>query len=400
MADRDSRGPSTRVVHGQPRHGGGPVGTPILHSTTFEFASVADLIAARDQKAAGAFYQRLGHPTLNACEERLAALESAEQALLFSSGMAAISSVMLAHVKAGDRVVAMQQCYGGTLDVLHWGSERFGWSVELLDARNPRGWEAALAKRPKLLHVESPTNPTLCVVDIAEAAKLAHRHGALLSVDNTVASPLGQSPLQLGADLVLYSATKSIGGHSDLLAGVALGASQVLEPVWHVRHVFGGVPDPSVAWLVERSLMTLALRVERMNANAAELARRLAQDPRVARVFHPSLESHPGHEIARRQMRLGFGSLLAFEVRGGAFGAETVSEALAVAKNAPSLGSVHTLVSLPIHTSHRKMTSEQRAEAGIPDGLVRVSAGIEDLEDLWKDFDRALAMVGMVTARG
>jgi cystathionine gamma-synthase len=314
--------------------------------------------------------------------------------------MAAISSVMLGHVSAGDRVVAMRQCYGGTLDVLRWGSERFGWSVELLDARDPRDWEQALAKRPRLVHVESPTNPTLCVVDIAEVARLAHRHGALLSVDNTVASPLGQSPLALGADFVLYSATKSIGGHSDLLAGVALGAARVIEPVWQVRHHFGGVPDPSVAWLIERSLMTLALRVERMNANASEIARRLADDPRVTRVFHPSLERHPGHEIAKRQMRLGFGPLFAFEVPGGAAGAEAVSEALTVAKNAPSLGSVHTLVSLPVYTSHRKMTTEQRTEAGIPDGLVRVSAGIEDVEDLWADFDRALAKVGAAMVRG
>lgn len=399
MSRRSSRGPNTRAVHGASPVSRGSVSTPLDRSATFAFESLADLIAARDQQSSGAFYQRLGHPTLGSCEARLAAIESAEHALLFASGMAAISSVMLAVLSAGDRVVALRQCYGGTLDVVAWGGERLGWSTELVDSRDPTSWERALEKKARLFHVESPTNPISNVIDLAEAARLAHRHGALLSVDNTVASPLGQSPLALGADFVVYSATKSIGGHSDLLAGAVMGSKARLDPVWHARHVFGGIPDPGVAWLIERSLMTLPLRVERANANALELARRLERDPRVAQVFYPGLESHPGHELARRQMRLGFGPLFSFEAAGGAASAEALVDAFTLVKNAPSLGSVHTLASLPSHTSHRKLTPEQRAAAGIPDGLVRISAGIEEVDDLWADLDQALERVKDVAVR-
>src|SRR6266850_2971668 len=253
------RGPRTSAVHGPPTPSRthGPVSTPIVHSSTFSFPDLDALRAAQDAGAAGAFYQRYGHPTLRACEERLAALEGAETGLLFSSGMAAISAVFLASLESGDHVVALRQCYGGTQALLEWGAERFGWTVDLVDAREPGAWARAFKARTRILHVESPTNPTLAVVDLEQAARLAHEHGALLTVDNTFASPVGQHPLALGADIVMHSATKSIGGHGDLLAGVVLGPAARLERVWKARKVFGPVPDPALAWQIERSLKTL-----------------------------------------------------------------------------------------------------------------------------------------------
>ena len=389
---RNTRGASTRAIHGPGPDRHGSVSTPIVRSTTFSFPSLASMLEERERHAAGAFYQRLGHPTIRACEERLAGLEGAETALLFASGMAAISSVFLAHVKAGEHVVAIDQCYGGTLDALLWGSEHLGWSFERVDSRDQGSWERAVRNGTRILHVESPTNPALCVIDLARAAELAHRQGALLTVDNTVASPVGQHPLALGADVVMYSATKSIGGHSDLLAGVVAGSTRALEAVYDVRSILGAVADPAVAWLIERSMKTMPLRVERANANALELARRLSRNPHVSRVFYPGLDGHPGAEVAKRQMVLGYGPVVSFDVAGGASAAETVIEAFQLVRHAPSLGSVESLASLPGHTSHRHMSAEERSRAGIPEGLVRLSVGIEDLEDLWADLDQALGV--------
>lgn len=374
--------------------------TPIVHSATFSFPDLDAMRKAQDAGAAGAFYQRYGHPTLRACEERLAALEGAELGLLFSSGMAAISAVFLAVLESGDHVVALHQCYGGTHALLEWGAERFGWSVDLVDAREPAAWERAFKPRTRMLHVESPTNPTLAIVDLERAAQLAHAHGALLTVDNTFASPVGQRPLPLGADVVMHSATKSIGGHGDLLAGAVLGPAAQLERVWKARKVFGPVPDPALAWQIERSLKTLPLRVAAANATALELATRLTGHPAVAQVFYPGLTSHPGHEIAKRQMTLGFGMVLAFEVRPPASpsvagsAAEAAIQAvqrLELVSHAPSLGGVESLASLPAWTSHIGLGEEGRRRAGIPEGLVRLSVGLEEVEDLWADLEQALA---------
>ena len=393
--DRDA-GPDTRAVHGARPAPDGAMSTPIHHSSTFAFPSLDAMNAEQARGPAGAFYQRHGHPTLRACEEHLASLEGAGMALLFPSGMAAISSAFLAHLKAGDHVVVLQQTYGGTRVLLEWGAARLGWTFDLADAREPGSWERAFRPNTRIFHVESPTNPTLCVVDLAAAASLAHRHGAMLSVDNTVASPLGQHPLEHGADLVMHSATKSIGGHGDLLAGAVLGNAARLAAVWEVRKIFGPVPDPGVAWQIERSLKTLPLRIARANANALDLAARLAVHPAVARVFYPGLPDHPGHEIARRQMREGFGPLMAVEPRGGGEAAVAVVNALRVVRHAPSLGGVESLASLPAHTSHIHLGEEGRRRAGIPEGLVRLSIGIEDVADLWADLDRALAQAAAV----
>lgn len=392
------RGDRTRTVHGAHPNAPGPLSAPLVHSATFAFASLEAQLAEQDRGPAGAFYQRYGHPTIHACEERLAELEGAEAALLFPSGMSAIAAAFMSVLSAGDHVLALRQCYGGTLALLEWGAERLGWRVDLVDAREPAAWRAAFRPETRLLHVESPTNPVLFVVDLARAAALAHEHGARLSLDNTVASPLGQHGLALGADLVVYSATKSIGGHSDLLAGAVLGPRAALEQVWRVRKVFGPVPAAETAWQIERSVKTMALRVAAANANALELARRLRGHPGVARVFYPGLEDHPGHAVARSQMHDGFGPLLAFEVRGGGAAAAATADALRLARHAPSLGGVETLVSLPAHTSHVHLGAEGRARAGIPEGTVRLSAGIEDVDDLWADLDQAIAGAAVLEA--
>jgi cystathionine beta-lyase/cystathionine gamma-synthase len=385
------RGEGTRAIHGDHAVKPGPLSTPIVHSSTFAFANLAGMMSEQGRHAGGAFYQRHGHPTLRGAEERLAALEGAEDALLFSSGVAAIAAMFMSAMRAGDRILSIAQTYGGTQELLTWGEERLGWKVARVDARDPSTFEAAMRERPRIFHIESPTNPTLCVVDVAAAATLAHQHGALLTIDNTVASPIGQHALEMGADLVMYSATKSIGGHSDVLAGAVLGTGAALEPVWKVRKVFGAVPDPETAWRIERSLKTLPLRVEAANARALEIATRLTGHPGVAQVFYPGLAGHAGHDLARRQMRHGFGPLLSFEVRGGAGAAEATANALRLVRHAPSLGSVESLVSLPAHTSHIQLGVEGRRAAGIPEGLVRLSVGIEDVEDLWADLDQAVA---------
>lgn len=390
-----TRGVHTRAVHGPApdpnlaAQAGTPMAAPLVRSATYAFASLDAMLAADHLGPAGAFYQRDGHPTVHATERRLAALEGAEAALLFSSGMAAISSLLLSLLAAGDKVVALRQVYGGTRTLLDWGRDRLGWRVEEVDAREPEAWEGVL-DGARVLHVESPTNPTLCVVDLARAAELAHRHGARLTVDNTFASPVGQHPLALGADAVVYSATKSIGGHSDLLAGAVAGPAALVEEVWRARTTFGGMADPDTAWLIARSLKTLPMRVERQNANALALARRLERHPAVAAVFYAGLERHPGHAVARGQMTLGFGPVLSFDVRGGAAAAQAVVEGCALIHHAPSLGSIETLIVLPAHTSHRRLGPEGRARAGIPEGLVRLSVGIEDEADLWADLERAL----------
>lgn len=383
------QGPSTRAVHG-PHPGPGPESTPIIHSSNFSFETLEAMLEAQSRGAAGAFYQREGHPTLHACEERLALIEGAPAGLLFASGMAAITATLLGVMRAGDHVVALRQCYGGTLMALRWGAERLGWVCDLVDAADPASWARAVRSGTRIFHVESPTNPTLEVVDLARAAEVAHGHGALLSVDNTFASPVGQGPLLHGADLVLYSATKSIGGHGDLLAGAVLGAPELLRDVESARRVFGGLPDPWTAWLIERSLKTLPLRVERSNANAAELARRLADDRRIGRLNYPGLPAHPGHATAARQMTLGFGPVLSFEVADGA-AARAVVEGFRLIRHAASLGSVSTLAMIPALTSLRRLSPEERARAGVSDGLVRLAVGIEDIEDLWADLDGALA---------
>ena len=380
----------TNAVHGPHAGHVGAVSTPIVHSATFSFASLEDMLSAQAQQAAGSFYQRKGHPTIHAAEERLAHLEGAESGLLFPSGMAAISCAFLSLLRAGDHVVCVDPCYGGTQALLQWGRDRMGWEFTFVDARQPETWEAAFRPNTRLLHLETPINPTLVVFDIAQAVALGRAHGVAITMDNTIASPIGQRPLELGCDLSLYSATKSIGGHSDLLAGAAMGSAKFMAGVHKTREVFGPIAEPTMAWLVERSLKTMPLRVRAANANALELATRLLGHPAVAQVFYPGLPSHPGHTIAARQMSNGFGPLLSFDVHGGAEAALAVVQKLRLIRHGASLGGVESLASLAAYTSHMVLGREGRARAGIPEGLIRISAGLEHVEDLWADLAQAL----------
>lgn len=380
----------TNAVHGPHLDQRGPVSTPIVHSATFTFTALDDLKAAAAADAAGAVYQRRGHPTIFAAEERLAHLEGAEAALLFPSGMAAISCAFLAVLRAGDHVVCVDPCYGGTQALLAWGAERLGWSHTLVDARRPETWAAAIRPETRLLHLECPINPTLAVFDVAAAAAMGKSRGLAVTIDNTIASPIGQRPLDMGCDVSLYSATKSINGHSDVLAGAAMGSRTMIEAMQRVREVFGPIAEPTAAWLIERSLKTMHLRVRAANANALELATRLQGHARVAQVFYPGLPGHPNHAIAARQMTNGFGPLLSFEVRGDADAAQQVVERLRVIRHGASLGGVESLCSLAAHTSHAVLGPEGRARAGIPEGLIRVSAGVEHVDDLWNDLRGAL----------
>lgn len=394
----DPASADTRAVHGPHPEHVGEVSTPIVHSATFSFASLDDMVTQQQAGPAGAFYQRTGHPTIHAVEERLAHLEGAEQGLLFPSGMAAISCTFLSLLRAGDHVVCVDPCYGGTQALLQWGSERMGWQFTFVDARRPETWEAAFRRETRLLHLECPINPTLAVFDIAEAARLGHARGATVTIDNTIASPLGQHPLALGCDITLYSATKSLGGHSDLLAGAAMGRAELLRGVHKVREVFGPIAEPTMAWMLERSLKTLPLRVRAANANALSLAQKLHAHAAVAQVFYPGLPDHPSHAIAARQMSNGFGPLLSFDVRDGAEAALRVVQSLRLIKHGASLGGVESLASLAAWTSHKVIGREGRARAGIPEGLIRISAGVESEGDLWADLAQALAKAAPVRA--
>lgn len=391
-------GLETRAVHGPHVGAKGAMSTPIVHSATFSFESLDGMVVEQERESAGSFYQRQGHPTIHAVEERLAELDGAEASLLFPSGMGAISSAFLSILRSGDHVVCVDPCYGGTQALLQWGKERFGWDHTFVDSRKPEKWADAFRPNTRLLHLESPINPTLACFDIAAAARLGHERGAVVSIDNTIASPIGQKPLALGCDLALYSATKSLGGHSDLLAGVASGSRAMIQPVYEARKAFGPIAEPTMAWMLERSLKTLPLRVRAANANALELARRLAQHGDVAQVFYPGLPTHPSHAIAVQQMREGFGPLLGFEVRGGAEAALRVVNALRVIRHGASLGGVESLASLAAYTSHKMIGLEGRQRCGIPEGLVRVSAGIESVDDLWADLEQALARAVTVGA--
>lgn len=391
-------GLETRAVHGPHLGATGAMSTPIVHSATFSFESLDDMVTAQGQKSAGSFYQRNGHPTIHAVEDRLAALEGAEAALLFPSGMGAISSAFLALLKSGDHVVCVDPCYGGTQALLQWGKERLGWDHTFVDSRRPDTWAEAFRPNTRLLHLESPINPTLVCFDIAAAARLGHEKHCVVSLDNTIASPIGQQPLALGCDLSLYSATKSLGGHSDLLAGVATGSRAALAPVYEARATFGPIAEPTMAWMLERSLKTLALRVRAANANALELARRLSAHPDVEQMFYAGLPDHPSHAIATQQMKEGYGPLLGFEVKGGADAALRVVNGLGLIRHGASLGGVESLASLAAFTSHKMIGPEGRKRAGIPEGLVRVSAGIESVDDLWADLQQALAKAVAVGA--
>jgi len=390
MKEETTGGLATRAIHGHSgRDAFGSPNTPIYNTTTFRFDSTADLLDVIDGRSRGGLYTRYGlNPTLFALEETLAGLESAEAAWAFSSGMAALSALFLTHGRDG--VVCIGDAYGGTLELLGQQLPQLGLRTHLILGGEIQQLDALLADGNKLVFFETPTNPTLDVFDIRALADRAHAHGALLAVDNTFASPVNQRPLELGADIVMHSATKYLGGHSDLTAGALMGARSLLEPVWNWRKNLGTVPAPETAALLSRSLRTLVVRVRQHNAGAQAVAEAMARHPEIRRVFYPGLPDSPGHALAKTQMH-GFGGMLSIEVVGDGDAATRVADRLRLISLAPSLGGVESLVTQPCTTTHHGLTPQERARRGISDAMLRLSIGLEDPADLIADLHQALA---------
>ena len=362
---------------------------PVSLGVTHAYDDVTRWREVATGRQPGHVYSRNTNPTVEVFEAKVRALEGAEASTSFATGMAAVSSTLFAILAPGDRVVSIRDTYGGTDRIFNEFLPRWGVEVVLCDTGDTAAIEREVAAGCSVLYLETPTNPTLKVLDLRRLATAAHAAGATLVVDNTFATPVNQNPLALGADLVLHSATKFLGGHSDAMGGVVCGSEELVRRIFHYREINGASLDAMSAFLLTRGMQTLELRVERQNASAQRIAEFLYGHPAVEAVHYPGLVSHPGHEVATGQMR-GFGGVLAFEVRGGNSAMEQVVTSLKLAHRAASLGSVGTLVGPPSLTSHVELTPEQRAAAGIPEGLIRYSVGIENVEDLIADLRAAL----------
>jgi cystathionine beta-lyase/cystathionine gamma-synthase len=378
-------GPGTRSVHAGESWDPvtGAVVTPLYRSATFRIPPTG-----ADPDPRRAFYSRYGHPNFDAVERKFAALHDAEDAVLFGSGMAAFAGAIFGLAKAGDRIVAVRDLYGGTRLLLDDAAPRFGIRVDIVARDDDAGLARALSGA-RMLVAESPTNPTLRVLDLARLGDAARRAGAVFVFDNTFATPVLQRPLRLGADLVWESATKALGGHSDLLAGLVAGPKALVEPIRRARRVYGGISDPDAAWLLGRGMKTLAARVERQCRTAGEVAAALERHPAVARVWYPGLESHPDHGVAKRHLTGGYGAVLTIACGGGFDAARRAAERVRVFAHAPSLGGVESLLSLPVLTSHASTPPADRQAFGVTDDLLRLSIGLEDADDLLADLDRA-----------
>ncbi len=385
-------GMHTDLIHRGERpapSGSTPLTTPIYETATFVFESARDVERYQDGSLPAFLYSRYENPTLVAVEEKLAAVDGAEQSLIFSSGMAATSTAMFALLKAGDEVVCSSAIYGGTFHLIehlmsHLGIARRFVSLDALEEP-----ASVIGPNTRLFWFETPINPTLRCVDIREIAKACTAAGVLSGIDNTFASPINQQPLAMGIDLSMQSATKYLNGHSDVTGGVLSGSRELLAPINKTRRLLGGVMDPQPAYALSRGLKTLPLRVARHNANAMAVARALEGHPAIDRVYYPGLESHPDHAIAAGQMS-GFGGMVCIDVKGGQQGAYNVFDRLKVIKRAASLGGVESLCSLPVLTSQYGLTDDELVKAGVTRGMMRLSIGLEDPDDLIADLRQAL----------
>jgi cystathionine beta-lyase/cystathionine gamma-synthase len=376
-------GTSTLGVHGgEPeRRPGAPVVPPVVQSATFLWGKPED---------GELLYSRYGNnPNQALLARKMASLEGTEAAVVLASGMGATAMTLLALARSGDHIVASTLLYGATQSLLGEELPRRGVDTTFVDPGDPSAWREALRPETRVMFLESPTNPTLRVIDPRPLARLAHERGVTLVMDATFASPVNIRPTALGVDVVIHSATKYLGGHSDLIAGVVAGAAQVVEEVTRVARLYGPAIDPHACWLLDRGVRTLEVRMRRHNESALSLARWLEEQPQVTRVIYPGLKSHPDHEAARTLLS-GFGGMLSIVLRGGGGAADRFTGALRLAMAAPSLGGVETLVSQPRYTSHAALSPAARAAQGIADGFVRISVGLENVEDLRADFAQAL----------
>ena len=385
---------STRAIRAasrSPRVDQRPTSVPIYQAVTFSSETTDELADVTNRRLPGYSYSRIANPTAEALGSAIAELEGAEAGFAAASGMAAVHLALLALVRAGDRIVCTRAVYGTTRALLTGTLARLGVTTDFVDPTNLRSVEAALAEEPaRVLYLETISNPTLVVADVAALAEIGHRHGAAVVVDNTFATPYLCRPLELGADLVVESATKYIAGHSDVLAGAVAGREAAIDAVREAQVQTGATIAPFSAFLVLRGIATLAVRMDRHSATAAALAAWLTTERGVARVLYPGLPSHPDHAVAARQLASG-GGMLAVELSGGATAGRAFIDALRIPERTASLGSIHTIVVHPPSTTHRQLDPAQLLEAGIAPGLVRISVGLEDLEDLRSDFARGLA---------
>jgi len=368
---------------------GKAVGTEIARTANFTFASSEEMKRWAEGKSGAYIYTRYGNPTLRIAEKKIAALEGAEDAVVTASGSAAISSALLSLLKAGDEVIATRQLYGGSYKLLRDIFPQLNIGVRLVDA-DLSGIEKMVGPRTKVLYVETPTNPTLRIVDLRKAAAFAQEWGLVSLVDNTFATPVLQKPMEMGFNLVLHSASKYLSGHSDVIAGAAAGSAVLIKQVRANMIQMGGSMDPEAAFLLIRGLKTLDVRIQRQCKSAMAVAKFLVKHPKVARVHYPGLASHPDHGLAKRQMR-DFGAMMAFDLKGGLSAARRFCDRVRVFLLAASLGGVESLVVLPIFTSHYKMSLAELKAASVELGTVRVSIGLEDPEDLIEDLRQALA---------
>lgn len=368
----------------------GALSVPIYPASVFAFTDADEGIAIHNYERPGYFYGRLGNPTVSALEKAMSEMEAADDAIGFASGMAAISAAILTAAKTGDHIVAPESMYSTTTNLLKHIAERFGIETTFVDATEAAAYAAAIRPETKLFWIETPSNPLVGITDIRRVTAVAKEHGITTVADNTFATPFNQRPLELGCDAVIHSATKYLGGHSDLTAGILAGNAGFVDRARHeAAKLFGGNIAPQVAWLVLRGIKTLALRMERHNANAMQLATDLTEHPRVSAVHYPGLEGHKGHDIAASQMR-GFGGMMGVDVGTAEAGKAFVNK-LRVCTFATSLGGVETLVQPVALMTHATLSAEERARAGVSDGLLRISVGIEDIDDIRHDIYDALA---------
>jgi methionine-gamma-lyase len=384
------RGDATLAIHGgeEKYHVNAPVVTPVTRTSNFTFRSTEEMKRWAEGRSSAYIYTRYANPTLAVAERKLAALEGAEAAVVCASGMAAISSALLSVLRAGDELIATRQLYGGGYRLMRDIFPRFGIVVKHVEA-DLEGVEKAVTPRTKALYVETPTNPTLRLVDVRKAMAFAKKHRLTSIVDNTMASPVLQKPIEFGFDIVVHSATKFLAGHSDIVAGAVAGTQAAMDKVRRNIIYLGGSMDPGAAFLLIRGMKTLGIRIERQCRTAMAVAKFLERHPKVARVHYPGLRSHPDHALARRQMH-GFGSMMAFDLKGGLKAARRFCDRVRIFLMAASLGGVESLVILPVYTSHYKMSPAELRGAGVGPGTVRVSVGLEDPEDLIEDLRQAL----------
>ncbi len=370
----------------------GATQVPTVFSVGYGYEDLDHWLDVALGKEKGHIYGRMSNPTVQSFEDKVKILEGAERCISFTTGMAAISNTIYTFLQPGDRIVTIKDTYGGTNKIFLEFLPKINVDVELCDTTDHDMLEREVGKGCKMVYLETPTNPTLKVVDLQRIIKKAKEVGALVVVDNTFATPINQNPLEFGADLVIHSATKYLGGHADALGGVVCGSEELVNQVFHYREINGATLQPMAAYLLLRGMKTLDIRVQRQNENAMKVAQYLEKHPEVDAVYYPGLESNEGHEIAKKQMR-GFGGMLSFTLKGGVEAVKEFMPKLKYAHRAANLGAVETTVGPPRTTSHVENTPEERKAMGISEGLIRYSAGIEDINDLIADLEQAFSYV-------